>query len=435
MTAFLGAAVALCAAPRASAYRTAEDLEHVRAPAAWAPTSIPIVVDEGFAGLSVSDTDTLISSAFAAWEGAGCAAPNARYAGIATGPAVSGDGTNTIEWVRTNWVLRGFEPDAAATTDVRYRLRGEHWEIVEADVFVNASTFTWSLDGDLDGTRSLLAMLRHEAGHALGLLHPCEALAADAPLCDATFADVLMNPQYGSRVELGADDRAGLCHLYPPASCDDVSCPPSELCRAGRCVDPCIGVVCDANSVCRGGVCEPCSGSECSGTCASDSDCDAPLRCVEARCSRGVGMDADPCASDADCQSAACGPDGACSSSCVAPFTCPVGMSCDEPTGRCLSDLGALGTGCDRGDQCRSLLCAVRDGSGACTRDCAEGCPPDFACEAIGGRDVCVAPRRPSGCDVSPGKDSTSPAALIGIAALLVAAIRLVGRRNGSAKS
>src|SRR6185503_12265255 len=99
------------------------------------------------------------------------------YGGNTYVHASAADSENTIEWVSSGWATRGFDPQAAAVSDVQFaKSDAGGWQIVEADLYINGENFTWGLAGDNGhGTRDLYSVLTHEAGHLIGLLHPCEA--------------------------------------------------------------------------------------------------------------------------------------------------------------------------------------------------------------------------------------------------------------------
>jgi hypothetical protein len=211
-------------APAAHAYRTAADLEafsgteRVR----WSASQIRIVRGLGAPpGITDAQARAAFERALSAWSEPSCSGFSFVDDGVALGPAAPGDGTNTIEWLDAGWQKLGAPPSAAAFTDVQYE-RGEdgEWQIIEADLYLNAQDHEWALEvsGESDA-RDLQSVVTHEAGHMLGLLHPCELSGEDdAPDCAEmpNAAQTAMFPAYspGQR-SLGADDRAGVCHLYP----------------------------------------------------------------------------------------------------------------------------------------------------------------------------------------------------------------------------
>jgi hypothetical protein len=234
--------VLFAVAPAAHAYRTATDLEafsgteRVR----WSASQIRIVRGLGAAsGITDAQARAAFGRALSAWSEPSCSGLSFVDEGVAPGPAAPGDGINTIEWLDAGWQKLGAPRSAAAFTDVQYE-RGENgeWEIIEADLYLNAQDHEWALEvnGESDA-RDLQSVVTHEAGHMLGLLHPCELGGEDdAPDCadmpDA--AQVAMFPAYSAgQRNLAADDRAGVCHLYPPgiqqADAADMAISPARL--------------------------------------------------------------------------------------------------------------------------------------------------------------------------------------------------------------
>ncbi len=139
-------------------------------------------------------------------------------------------------------------------------------------VALNARDYTWSPEPDQNSLvfgdetfYAIDAVLTHELGHVLGLGH-----SADDPL-STMVANYLID---GGQLTLSADDRRGVCALYPTE-------PAAECASDAECVtrldDP--GATCDASAsprVCeqeRGDIGDTCSSALqiCPGTCLETS--------------------------------------------------------------------------------------------------------------------------------------------------------------------
>jgi hypothetical protein len=184
----------------------------------------------------------------------------------------------------------------------------------------------------------------------------------------------------------------GACQL---ASCGTGGpCPLGQRCRAGACVDPCLGVTCGAGSVCSGGACvgggcydAPCAaGSVClGGACVADAcqgvSCpDGDLcrngycvpSCVFAHCSAGQRCNLDglcaPAACGGACDGGSCLGDGGCGVSVCANVGCGAGQVCQDQGGAAVCV----------GDPCAGVHCPVGVcQSGQCVRGSPDAGPPD----------------------------------------------------------
>ncbi len=114
---------------------------------------------------------------------------------------------NTLRFVDQNWFT---EANAVALTAVSFRVPSG--KIEQADVELNSASYDFAADVDL------LAVLTHESGHVWGL---SDLYAADSPArCgNAPIAATMCGSANGrGDIEprtLEADDRAGICAIYP----------------------------------------------------------------------------------------------------------------------------------------------------------------------------------------------------------------------------
>lgn len=393
----------------APAFRTASDLEQFRATSRirWATEQIDYVIHEaGAPGVSFGQVVDAAKSMAAIWSFPACSAVAFRYVGSSQRGAEPDDQVNTIEWLRDGWTQRGFDVAAGGLTDVQYeRGASGNWEIVEADVYINAENFGWIVKGKPpDGKRDVLSLLLHETGHVLGLLHPCEAGGGDhTPDCSIATGEVdnaVMSPYYdASRTQLSLDDISGVCYLYPKAACDgDESCPSRLSCIDGVCTASCNGDVCNADEVCTSEGCAAPSGlgGAClqTGDCASQDDCGPSGQRRKDGCLRGIRPDGDPCIEADECAGGAC-VNGQCRTTCASDVDCSAPSTCvDEDTrGICTSSLGGLGEKCAGGDECIGEKCVAIGVSGTCTRSCGLPdlqCPSGWLCVEVEGERVCA---------------------------------------------
>ncbi len=350
-------AVGLCLSARqAHAYRTAADLPEIPdgAIVRWAtePVGLRLHDDEALPA-SLQTVEGALTRAVDVWAKPACARTPLSYGGISSGPAAPKDGSNTIQWITDGWTDRGFDPDLPGFTDVEYESTGEAWQVVEADIYLNAENFAWVQEqeptGDAlpEGTQSIVGVLTHEVGHVLGLLHPCEEDVDGVPECasDPAFALTTMYPFYAGDDDLSEDDEAGLCLLYPRP---DAGAPDSGM----------------------PGVVNPCT--------------DALLSSPEC---------------DTDDDDAGAGPVDA-------------GTSSQDAGADALFDDRPMGASCEAATQCASGQClAGMPGGPVCTQPCGPvtgKCPDDWYCRTVDSSSVCA--RMPdSGCRASGiGGDATS---------------------------
>lgn len=403
----------------ALAYRTGHDLPELSSTARvrWHANEIHFEFNQNVPQeLRIGDVMQSIADEFSEWSSLKCSVPYFQSDGPVARDATRGDGHNTIQWVYQGWTARGFKADSEALTDVQYARQGSgDWEIVEADLYLNAESFTWALGGSSDpSVRDLHSVALHEAGHAIGLLHPCEPDGSDgAPKCssDPSFAATTMYPLYYSPRVLSADDEAGACFLYPAGDCGTACTPPCG----------------DALTVERCG---------CASLCGVDAGMQIPFRFdagSDARASKAkAGGAGDPCGEGLDCSSGVC-LDGECSRTCRTNSECASSQRCDPQGGYCVGPGKKLGQTCATADECVGGECVAGTENGSvCSRPCGSGdpaCPDSWFCQAISGRQVCTPPvmvaTGGSGCALSssPNLSTSSPQ----LCAALVAAGTLFG--------
>jgi hypothetical protein len=360
----------------ALAYRTGQDLPELETHSAvgWATDTVQFRAAGNLPPeYQIDGIDATLRAALAPWNAASCGAITASYVGFGSSSVRHGDGVNTISFVFSGWGAMSSR-EAAATTDVVYEHReSTGWHIVEADIYINAQDYSWSQGAWSSNSKDLYTVLQHEVGHALGLLHPCEADGADgAPACsdDQSFASSVMYPfyQFGAR-SLSDDDRAGLCFLY--------DCDPT----------------CDTSGACDGQDCSPsCPGPGCPKLeCGSSTSCSTPECRSTPECATSGGSPlGDPCTKASDCESGICSA-GFCAAE--EPAEC---------TGSDCSSQGApLGAPCENSSDCAGGECLIgAKPHSICTRSCAseETCPGGWSCAAVTGEQVCAPiDYRPSG--------------------------------------
>lgn len=341
----LAFALALSVAPRAHAYRTAGELPELESsePVTWSNAALVTFDLAGGLpdGVEQVDLDRAFDDAVTTWAQINCNGPSPLLFWIIHEEHVPGDGINTLGFVAAS-ELPGDVPDGTpAVTELQYERDVDgRWRIVEADIYLNAER-DWTASED-DWTVDLATVLAHELGHVSGLLHPCELVAGGgAPACEDAHRAGLMFPLYFEEgTELSADDRDGLCFLYPEPRCreGDRGCVPfpEQTCADG-------------------------------GACADAGEPDAGQG--------DAGAELETCALEADAEMSSCAGDLEFASPCTRGEQCGSG-----------------------------LCVGFDSQASTCTRTCggdAGACPAGFECRHVGGQDVCVGAESDSGCSLA----------------------------------
>lgn len=399
-------AVGTALAPEISyAYRTGEDSEALagRGRVAWSSPRVGFAMSEGDlpAGVTKDAMEQALAAAFDAWKGSDCTAVEPYFTGWTAEQPATKDGVNTIAWIG-DWAKRGYPTQSPGYTDMQYRGHDGVWEIADADLYLDATSYDWTIEPDQD--TSLQAVLTHELGHALGLLHPCELEGAEgAPDCAEASTEQLatsMYPLYSpAQASPEGDDLSGICYLYPAEGACVPACSPEAVCIEGECRVLCGIDFCEAGQVCGYWGCAPegsCLERACDGQpCEGEGTCGPLAVCKKGACASGQVPWGSGCSATTDCH------DGACVDHVCQP-ACRNGSECGE--GKCEPDLDErvqgcvasraypAGARCAVGEDCGTGLCLFTASPAVCTSECRDNatCPKEWSCRGVDGRDVCV---------------------------------------------
>ena len=294
------------------------------------------------------------SEAANAWNSVSCTHPQLAVVSLSDSTARTGDGHNTIEWV-ADFSARGFSGDTGGYADVQYIANSDGvWIISEVDIYLNGQ----ALSCTAADCATVKQTMSHEFGHALGLLHPCEAQATSVvPACNQLpdVAADIMAPTLSNAITPSADDQSGLCGLYqlsPVVVCPAGPGPNSAICSppdAGTTPTAQIGDPCQSDAQCAVGLCS--LFAACAPKCEQDSDCGANQSCQRGLCN-GKVLGA-PCTATSDCLSRLCllnAPAGGsqCTRTCSTQASCPSGYDCQDIDGQplCVATKPAEGCSC-----------------------------------------------------------------------------------------
>lgn len=326
--------------------------------ATWPPSALPIrfalplAVSRDLAGAEEAELDV----ALRAWPLVPCTALRTAFAGRAA-IAPADDGVNGVFFHDDAWpkeLLEGALAQTILHTDASGRLH-------DADIHINGAGYRWAIEGD--ATRiDLRGVLVHELGHALGLGHSASPRATMVPTPPSPLA----------WRSLEADDRAGICALYPgqgdPGCESGAACPAGYACVARRCeragatktvCSPCERVpgACEAagdDARCVDFGVGAAAGRVCGRACAKDDDCGPRFACVATTTSgdwqcvarEGCAAGPTPCTKDEQC---------------AAPYVCR-GGAC---AGRAEAEADAGGGDADADAQ--PAAAAMREPGGGCS--------------------------------------------------------------------
>lgn len=154
--------------------------------------------------------------AFDAWMSADCGGAPPRIEVTEADPAACSryeynqkrGNANVLFFVDQGWDT---DPAQLALTVVSYDVNTG--EIYDADTAFNTDHWDFTTDGSSGAGVDLLSVLTHEMGHFLGLAH--------SPLEEATMRSSYTPPDVVDLRTLSADDRAGICAVYPPGPIAD----------------------------------------------------------------------------------------------------------------------------------------------------------------------------------------------------------------------
>jgi MYXO-CTERM domain-containing protein len=200
----------------------ASSCESGGAPLYWPAAQVTIGVENGsvLRGISAETARDILSPSMAAWTSVDCDGrpPSISVAPIEVvdpGPGTPAERDATSDAISA---LRFFDnvwphdPSAIALTTVRYGVQSG--KIAAADIETNSAGHRLTIV-DVGGDFDLQSVLTHESGHFFGLAHVIEPAAT-------MFASYTGGGNIDRRT-LEANDRQGICTIYPPGRLDVLS--------------------------------------------------------------------------------------------------------------------------------------------------------------------------------------------------------------------
>jgi hypothetical protein len=173
------------------------------------------VTDGGAVGVTTTQFRDAVARAFTTWQNVKTASVSAEFAGLTSASPADEDGQNTLGFLT--------RPDLDRVLgSTSYLLDDTTGEILEADIFFNA-TFPWSVaPAGEAGKFDLESIILHETGHLFGLGHSAlgetelqagggrRVIAAESVMFPIAFSPGSITDRIPR-----ADDIAGLSEIYP----------------------------------------------------------------------------------------------------------------------------------------------------------------------------------------------------------------------------
>ena len=193
MRALFAMAIVLSVSTPAHAFRTFADstfcMEEGCTETGVPQISLPVPYELNAAGsddLPFSDVVRVVREAYEDWGEPACTSMALRNDGTTSVGATYADDHGVVTWVEAGWAGLGYSTFELGVTTQHVSYRGGRWVIVSADTELNGVDYTWRFGttSPFDGEATVGDVVRHEAGHVLGIDHPCEFGVTGIPECD-----------------------------------------------------------------------------------------------------------------------------------------------------------------------------------------------------------------------------------------------------------